>query len=111
MTRRAEESWGSPSERVVVTLGGAVTRRLEGTETAGRNNLAADFASAPFKGLREAIDVLGPVRGEYPALRLEVYGSARLHGDAGGAGRPPPRVNVRRVFRSGRSRRACGKTA
>jgi glycosyltransferase involved in cell wall biosynthesis len=81
LARRAADEWGYPGDRVVVVPGEAVTRRRTPSDTAARDPFAAVYASHPFKGLREAIDVLGRLRGEFPALRLDVFGSERLWGD------------------------------
>jgi glycosyltransferase involved in cell wall biosynthesis len=35
-----------------------------------------------FKGLRYAVEVIGRLVADYPGLHLDVYGSAKLHGDA-----------------------------
>jgi glycosyltransferase involved in cell wall biosynthesis len=81
LARSAVDSWGYRSERVVVIPGGAVTRRQEIQDPASRDEFAAVYASHPFKGLREAIEVLARVRQRHPKVRLHVYGSPRLHGD------------------------------
>lgn len=81
VARRAVEQWGHPSERVVVIPGEAVRRRRGSSEAARRDPFAAIYASHPFKGLREAVEVLGRLRPEFPAVRLDVYGSERLWAD------------------------------
>ncbi|MGE5277839.1 MAG: glycosyltransferase family 4 protein [Acidobacteriota bacterium] len=81
LARRAVDEWGHPPDRVVVIPGEAVRRRRRAEETAGRDPFAAIYASHPFKGLREAVEVLGRLRAEFPAARLDVYGSERLWAD------------------------------
>ena len=79
VARRAADEWGFPAGRVVVIPGEAVrARRPPG---AAKEPLTGVYASHPFKGLREAVEVLGRVRGRHPEIRLDVYGSERLWGD------------------------------
>ena len=80
VARRAADEWGFPADRVVVIPGESVrTRRT--TDAGSREPLAGVYASHPFKGLREALEVVGRVRADHPAVRLDVYGSERLWGD------------------------------
>ena len=81
LARRAVDDWGHPPERVVVIPGEAVRRRRAASEAAARDPLAAIYASHPFKGLAEAVEVLGRLRAEFPDARLDVYGSERLWAD------------------------------
>jgi glycosyltransferase involved in cell wall biosynthesis len=81
LARRAVDEWGHPPEKVVVIPGEAVRRRCGPGEMAGRDPFAAIYASHPFKGLREAVEVLGRLRAEFPAVRLDVFGSERLWAD------------------------------
>ena len=84
VARRAADEWGFPAERVVVIPGESVRRRRA---LSGRREPAAGvYASHPFKGLREALDVIGRVRADFPEVRLDVYGSERLWGDEKDAG-------------------------
>jgi glycosyltransferase involved in cell wall biosynthesis len=80
LAHRGGYEWGYPPERIVVIPGEAVSRRLEPVSAAERDELAVIYASHPRKGLREAIEVLGRVRPDYP-VRLDVYGSGRLWHD------------------------------
>jgi glycosyltransferase involved in cell wall biosynthesis len=79
LARRGAE-WGYPPERIVVIPGEAVSRRLDPDAGEERDELAVVYASHPRKGLRDAIEVLGRVRTDYP-VRLDVYGSGRLWHD------------------------------
>ncbi len=81
LARLAVDEWGQPPERVVVIPGEAVLRRREPSEASDRDPFAAIYASHPFKGLREAVEVLERLREEFPRLRLDVYGSERLWSD------------------------------
>ena len=80
LAHRGGYEWGYPPERIVVIPGEAVSRRLDPVSAAERDELAVIYASHPRKGLREAIEVLGRVRPDYP-VRLDVYGSGRLWHD------------------------------
>jgi glycosyltransferase involved in cell wall biosynthesis len=81
LARLAVDQWGQPPERVVVIPGEGVRRRREASEIVERDPFAAIYASHPFKGLREALEVLGRLRAEFPKLCLDVYGSERLWSD------------------------------
>lgn len=81
LARRAIDEWGFPSERVVYIPGEAVTRLPSGGQSVTRDEFAIIYASHPFKGLDNTIEVIERVRGDYPKVRLDVYGSAKLHGD------------------------------
>ncbi len=81
LARRAVDDWGHPPERVVVIPGEAVRRRRDPAETASRDPRATIYASHPFKGLRQAVEVLGRLSREFSELRLDVYGSERLWAD------------------------------
>ena len=85
LARLAVDEWGQPPERVVVIPGEGVRRRREASEVLERDPFAAIYASHPFKGLREALEVLGHLRPEFPEIRLDVYGSERLWSDDAGA--------------------------
>ncbi len=99
LARRAVDEWGHPPERVVVIRGEAVRRRRAVSEAASRDPFAAIYASHPFKGLREAVEVLGHLRAEFPDVRLDVYGSERLWAD--GAAASAERVLPEWVRRAG----------
>ena len=99
LARRAVDEWGHPPEKVVVIPGEAVRRRRAASEAASRDPLAAIYASHPFKGLREAVEVLGHLRAEFPDVRLDVYGSERLWAD--GAAASAERVLPEWVRRAG----------
>ena len=88
LARHAVEDWGYPGERVVVIPGEAVTRRRSPSDRLVRDPMAVVYASHPFKGLREAIEVLGRLRSDFPRVRLDVYGSERLWGDEAAPGEP-----------------------
>lgn len=81
LARRAVDEWGCPAERVVVIPGEAVSRRRDLSDITAREPRAVVYASHPFKGLREAVGVLSRLQGEFPALRLDTYGSERLWAD------------------------------
>lgn len=97
LARRAVEEWGHPPDRVVVIPGEAVRRRPDPAETTGRDPFAAVYASHPFKGLAEAVELLGRLRREFPAVRLDVFGSERLWADDAAAALAPLPEWVRRV--------------
>ncbi|HEY7111782.1 MAG TPA: glycosyltransferase family 4 protein [Thermoanaerobaculia bacterium] len=99
LARRAVDEWGHPPEKVVVIPGEAVRRRRAASEAASRDPFAAIYASHPFKGLREAVEVLGHLRAEFPGVRLDVYGSERLWAD--GAAASAERVLPEWVRRAG----------
>lgn len=99
LARRAVDEWGHPPEKVVVIPGEAVRRRRAASEAASRDPFAAIYASHPFKGLREAVEVLGHLRAEFPDVRLDVYGSERLWAD--GAAASAERVLPEWVRRAG----------
>jgi glycosyltransferase involved in cell wall biosynthesis len=80
LAQRGGYEWGYPPERIVVIPGEAVARRLDPSSAGARDERALIYASHPHKGLREAIEVIGKVRHDYP-LRLDVYGSRRLWDD------------------------------
>jgi glycosyltransferase involved in cell wall biosynthesis len=81
LARRAVDEWGYPPERIVVIPGEAVSRRRDPSGIAGREPNAAIYASHPFKGLREAVEVLARLKREFPTVRLDAYGSERLWAD------------------------------
>ena len=81
LARRGIDEWGYPSERVVCIPGEAVTRRLAPDAVVDRHESAIVYASAPFKGLDNAVEVVRRVRPDHPGVSLDVYGSAALHGD------------------------------
>jgi glycosyltransferase involved in cell wall biosynthesis len=89
VARRAIDEWGHPPERVVVIPGEAVRRRRDPAEVVSRDPRAAVYASHPFKGLRESVEVLGRLSREFPGVRLDAFGSERLWADdAAAAARP-----------------------
>src|SRR5262245_8440930 len=91
IARRAVDEWGHPPARVVVIPGEAVRRRRGSADAGSRDPFAAIYASHPFKGLREAVEVLARLRPQFPAARLDVYGSERLWADdAPPTSRPAP---------------------
>lgn len=81
LARQAVDAWGHPPARVVVIRGEAVSRRRTPGESSQRRTDVGVYASHPFKGLREAVEVLTRVRAEYPGVSLDVYGSAKLWSD------------------------------
>lgn len=82
LARRAIDEWSMPAERVVVIPGEAVSARSRPADDGHRDPSSFVYASHPFKGLDAAIELLGRMRSEFPAVRLDVYGSAKLWGDA-----------------------------
>ena len=89
LARLAVDEWGQPPERVVVIPGEGVRRRRDASEIVERDAFAAIYASHPFKGLREALQVLGRLRPDFAKLRLDVYGSERLWSDDAAAAERP----------------------
>lgn len=82
LARKAIDEWDLPTDRVVVIPGEAVTRRLVEADREGRDDFALVYASHPFKGLENAVEIIGRVRADFPQAHLDVYGSATLWGDA-----------------------------
>jgi glycosyltransferase involved in cell wall biosynthesis len=81
LARKAIDEWSLPAERVVVIPCGAVPGRSHPADDDRRDPFSFVYASHPLKGLDNAIEVLGRVRAEFPAVRLDVYGSEKLWGD------------------------------
>lgn len=80
MARRAIDQWGFPAERVVVIPGESVRARRR-LPRRGRDPYRFVYASHPAKGLDNVIEVLRRVRGDHPAVGLDVYGGVSLWGD------------------------------
>lgn len=79
MARRVIDEWGFPGSRVVVIPGASVGKRRP--PRGRRDPHRFVYASHPAKGLNNVIEVLRRLRGEFPAIELDVYGGVALWGD------------------------------
>src|SRR5262249_14003095 len=82
LARRAINEWGFPAHRIVVIPGEATARLAQDIRTMERDDFAIVHATHQIKGLHTAVADIERIRADSPAARLDVLGSAMLHGDA-----------------------------